>query len=244
VHPTKGSLVLRRQNVRLTYANVVGSLALFVALGGTAAAAVTLPRDSVGSREIASDAVRAPEIAKDAVRPPEIDKGAVRSSEIRDSGILLTDLSEDARSALRGANVRIAEADEVQRVPLCPGTDLRDCANLVELSLGSTAPDEARDWLIQAKMTINTPDATAFDFNNSCGLVQADDPGAKAVIDDVRVGSLHSSSEPMIVALSGVVRQREQNPLMAVRCTMPQFDEIDVEDLTITAIEVAQLTGP
>jgi hypothetical protein len=64
------------------------------------------------------------------------------------------------------------------------------------------------------------------------------------VIDDVRVGSLHSSSEPMIVALSGVVRQRDRNPLMAVRCTMPQFDEIDVEDLTITAIEVAQLTGP
>jgi hypothetical protein len=31
---------------------------------------------------------------------------------------------------------------------------------------------------------------------------------------------------------------------MAVGCTMPQFDEIDVADLTITAIEVARLTGP
>ncbi len=219
---------------RLSYANVVGSLALFVALGGTAAAAVTLPRDSVGSREIAKDAVRSPEIVKD----------AVRSSEIRDSGILLGDISEDARRSLRGANVRIAEADAVQRVPLCPGTDLRECANLVELSLGSAAPDEARDWLIQAKLIINTPDGTAFDFNNSCGLVQAENQASTAVIDDVRVGSLPSESEPMAVALSGVVTERARNPLMAVRCTMPQFDEIDVADVTITAIEVAQLTGP
>ena len=42
----------------LSYANVVASLALFVALGGTAAAAVTLDRDSVGSREIRDGAVR------------------------------------------------------------------------------------------------------------------------------------------------------------------------------------------
>jgi hypothetical protein len=48
----------------------------------------------------------------------------------------------------------------------------------------------------------------------------------------------------MAVALSGVVTERARNPVMAVRCTMPQFDEIDGADLTITAIEVAQLTGP
>ena len=48
----------------------------------------------------------------------------------------------------------------------------------------------------------------------------------------------------MAVALSGVVTERASNPVMAVRCTMPQFAEIDVADLTITAIEVAQLTGP
>jgi hypothetical protein len=32
-----------------SYANVIASLALFIALGGTATAAVTLGRDSVGS---------------------------------------------------------------------------------------------------------------------------------------------------------------------------------------------------
>jgi hypothetical protein len=39
------------------YANLTATLALFVALGGTATAAVTLDRDSVTSREIARNAV-------------------------------------------------------------------------------------------------------------------------------------------------------------------------------------------
>ena len=39
------------------YANITATLALFVALGGTATAAVTLPRDSVTAREIAKNAV-------------------------------------------------------------------------------------------------------------------------------------------------------------------------------------------
>jgi Collagen triple helix repeat (20 copies) len=42
---------------RLTYANVVASLALFLALGGVSYAAVTLPKNSVGSKQIRSNAV-------------------------------------------------------------------------------------------------------------------------------------------------------------------------------------------
>ena len=38
-----------RLRSHLTYANIVASLALFVALGGSAAAVTTFPRDSVGT---------------------------------------------------------------------------------------------------------------------------------------------------------------------------------------------------
>jgi hypothetical protein len=41
----------------LSYANVVATLALFVALGGGAYAAITLPKNSVGTRQIKNDAV-------------------------------------------------------------------------------------------------------------------------------------------------------------------------------------------
>jgi hypothetical protein len=44
--------MLARVRGRLTYANVIASLALFVALGGTGYAALRLPRNSVGPAQM------------------------------------------------------------------------------------------------------------------------------------------------------------------------------------------------
>jgi hypothetical protein len=77
---------------RLSYANVTASLALFIALGGTGYAAVTLPRNSVGSAQLRSNAVGAKEIRR----------GAVRSGEIRNRTIRLRDLATSTRNSLRG----------------------------------------------------------------------------------------------------------------------------------------------
>jgi hypothetical protein len=48
---------LARLRPHLSYANVVASIALFVALGGGAYAAITLPKNSVGSKQIKRNAV-------------------------------------------------------------------------------------------------------------------------------------------------------------------------------------------
>jgi hypothetical protein len=48
----------------LTYANVVASLALFLALGGAAFAATQLPRNSVGTGQLKPESVTAGKIAK------------------------------------------------------------------------------------------------------------------------------------------------------------------------------------
>jgi hypothetical protein len=48
----------------LTYANVAGSLALFLALGGAAYAATQLPKNSVGTKQLKNGAVTAGKIAK------------------------------------------------------------------------------------------------------------------------------------------------------------------------------------
>jgi hypothetical protein len=49
--------MIRRIRPRLTYANVIATLALFLALGGGAYAAFKLPRNSVGSQQIKANAV-------------------------------------------------------------------------------------------------------------------------------------------------------------------------------------------
>jgi hypothetical protein len=60
---------------RLTYANVVASLALFVALGGVSYAATSLPGGSVGTRQIRTEAVRTDKLADGAVTAAKLAKG-------------------------------------------------------------------------------------------------------------------------------------------------------------------------
>lgn len=48
---------MRDLRARLTYANVMSSIAVFMVLGGSAYAATTLPKSSVGSKQIKSNAV-------------------------------------------------------------------------------------------------------------------------------------------------------------------------------------------
>lgn len=67
---------------RLTYANVMSTIAAFVALGGTSYAVTQLPHDSVGARQI----------KRSAVRSPEVKNGSLR----------LGDLGARTRAALRG----------------------------------------------------------------------------------------------------------------------------------------------
>jgi hypothetical protein len=67
---------------RLTYANVAATTALVLALGGTSYAALSLPRNSVGSEQIRSRAVSS----------RHVDNGSLR----------LADLGAGARRALRG----------------------------------------------------------------------------------------------------------------------------------------------
>jgi hypothetical protein len=53
--------------MRLTYSNVMATIAVFVALGGTGVAAVSLRKNSVGPAQIRKGAVRASELGSNAV---------------------------------------------------------------------------------------------------------------------------------------------------------------------------------
>lgn len=53
---------------RLTFANVVSCIALFVALGGVGYAATQLPKDSVGTRQLQKDAVTSAKVRNDSLQ--------------------------------------------------------------------------------------------------------------------------------------------------------------------------------
>lgn len=78
--------MLRRLRRGLTFANVTSALALFIALGGASYAAITLPKNSVGSRQIK--------------------KNAVTGSKIKSGSVASSDLSKPVRSQLAKAGAR------------------------------------------------------------------------------------------------------------------------------------------
>ncbi len=61
------------------YANVTATVALVVALGGTSYAAITLPANSVGSRQIKSRAVANSDIRGNAVTSSKVRNGSLRA---------------------------------------------------------------------------------------------------------------------------------------------------------------------
>jgi hypothetical protein len=103
---------MRRVRDRLSYGNVVATLALFIALGGTSYAVTQLPRNSVG----------APQIKRAAVTASELRRNAVSSRAVRDRSLRVRDLASSTRQALRGATGPKGD-------PGAPGTAYRAVVN-------------------------------------------------------------------------------------------------------------------
>lgn len=67
---------------RLSYANVVATLALFIALGGVSWAAVKLPKNSVGSAQIKKNAITSAKIKKNAITGSKIKNNSLTGGDI------------------------------------------------------------------------------------------------------------------------------------------------------------------
>lgn len=68
---------------RPSYANVVSTLALFIALGGVSYAAVTLPANSVSSKQIKRGAVKNSDLGKSAVTGSKVKNGSLLSGDFK-----------------------------------------------------------------------------------------------------------------------------------------------------------------
>lgn len=60
---------------QLTYANVMSTVAAFIALGGTSYAVTKLPKESVGERELKSNAVTSEKLRDGTVKPADLAPG-------------------------------------------------------------------------------------------------------------------------------------------------------------------------
>ena len=98
--------MLRKVRARLTYANVMSSLAMFILLGGVAYASV--PNNSVTTGKIRNGHVRTADIRNNDIRSSDLRTGAVTTSDIANNTVRGPDVDEAtlapvARAASAGA---------------------------------------------------------------------------------------------------------------------------------------------
>jgi hypothetical protein len=89
--------MLRQLRARVTYANVMASVAVFLSMSG-GAYALTIPRDSVGTRQLRERAVTRTKLATGAVASTQIRDGSLRARDF-----MRSDLPDGPRGA-RGAS--------------------------------------------------------------------------------------------------------------------------------------------
>ena len=67
--------MLNRLRPRITYANVVSSLCLFILLGGAAYAATALPKNSVGTKQLKANAVKSGKVKDGTLKRADVKAG-------------------------------------------------------------------------------------------------------------------------------------------------------------------------
>ena len=96
---------MRKMTRRLTYANVIATLALFLAIGGGAAfAATNLAKNSVGPKAIKANAVGPAKIKAGAVTGEKLANGAVSATKLAAGAVGATQLAAGAVGGNQLAN--------------------------------------------------------------------------------------------------------------------------------------------
>ncbi len=131
---------------RLTYANVVATLALVLALGGgTVYAAIKLGKNDVDSKNIAKGAVKTSDLGKNAVKSPKIKDGTIEAGDIA-AGVIPQLDADVAGSATAGPQGGI-NANTTSPLPLSGDTTVTPGAGSVvalaaegRFTISATAP--------------------------------------------------------------------------------------------------------
>ncbi|HWI94967.1 MAG TPA: hypothetical protein VNS60_02745 [Solirubrobacterales bacterium] len=90
---------------RLTYANVMSSIAVFLVLGGaTAFAASQLGKNSVGSKQLKKNSVTAAKLKNKAVTTSKIADKAVTGAKVADGSLTGTDINAGSLGTVPSAN--------------------------------------------------------------------------------------------------------------------------------------------
>ncbi len=98
---SRRSWTLGTIKAHLSFANVMASAALFIALGGASYAAVSLPKNSVGSKQVRAHSLQRGDLAAGSVGTRQLRRRSVSAPKLANGGVTKRSLSSWIRGQLR-----------------------------------------------------------------------------------------------------------------------------------------------
>jgi hypothetical protein len=89
---------------RLTYANVMATVAVFIALGGTSIAAITLSKNSIRSKHIKNGQVKRADLADNGITTGKVTDGTLTAADFASGQLLVGPKGDTGPSGLPGAD--------------------------------------------------------------------------------------------------------------------------------------------
>jgi hypothetical protein len=132
---------------KLTYANVMATIAVFIALGGASYAATQLPKNSVGTKQLKNNAVTGAKIKNQAVTAAKIADGTLTGMQINSSTL------GTVPNAANAANSANSQALDGQSAGQLSGASKLRCPSGMALYDGvcyQEAAHKAIDWAFAA----------------------------------------------------------------------------------------------
>jgi hypothetical protein len=137
---------------KLTYANVAATIAVFIALGGSAYAATQLDRNSVGTKQLRKNSVTRAKIKKNAVTGAKVKDrsltgddlaiGTITGSNVKDGSLggVDVDIDQSSLTSVRASNVIGVAMDEncAAAVPFPAGVSATPIENGCLVTFGSS----------------------------------------------------------------------------------------------------------
>lgn len=113
--------MLSRARARLTYANVMATLAVFIALGGSSYAVV-----KVGSGQIVDNSVQSKDVRNNALKGVDVRNRSLSGADVRDGALTGADVGDDS---LTGADIDESKLGRVPTADLATSTPLATFAD-------------------------------------------------------------------------------------------------------------------
>jgi hypothetical protein len=212
--------VVTKLRSRLTYANVVASIALFIALGGTSYAVAT---GSIDSREIKNNSVRGADVRNSSLTGADVRNNRLTGADIRNDRLTGADVLESSLAKVPSAGAadtaNTANSANTANIATLAGSVLQTFRD-DSVAAPATTPGEnwtllsatvpAGSYVLTGKATLDNGDAAAVEIRcfmrvDSTVLDRANiglgpQPGDEDIAP-FTVTSVHSSATPFTVVL-------------------------------------------